>query len=321
MEDKIRFISAPYRVDRKLYKYYSNIGFAIDCIKRHRVHLDNPHNFNDPFEAKWRFAYYSLLETVKPADSIFDEIFEYIKRLPIHYQMDHHSSILLALVHSDFNTTYGSKKLSIKVAIEEIYKSFSNVDFTFEEFCKDVNEGFSYADGFLRLECKMSCFAEVCDSILMWSYYANSHKGVCLEFDLSKLDVKQPLNRKILNNLTKVHYSPIRSDLQHTIQDQQDLNFLISKSDVWAHEHEWRLICDTEEEYLPFDCVSRVFLGVNFDENMKSYKELEKLCNRYYIDIDRCKLSRDRFTIEFESVYDGRWVQYLEKKKAYAGTP
>ena len=59
----------------------------------------------------------------------------------------------------------------------------------------------------------------------------------------------------------------------------------------------------------------RIVLG------MKSYKELEKLCNRYFIDIDRCKLSRDRFTIEFESVYDGRWVQYLEKKKAYAGTP
>ena len=77
MDDKIKFISAPYRVDRKLYKYYSNIGFAIDCIKRHRVHLDNPHNFNDPFEAKWGFSYYSLLETVKPADSIFDEIFEY----------------------------------------------------------------------------------------------------------------------------------------------------------------------------------------------------------------------------------------------------
>ena len=52
----------------------------------------------------------------------------------------------------------------------------------------------------------------------------------------------------------------------------------------------------------------RIVLG------MKSYKELEKLCNRYFIDIDRCKLSRDRFSIEFESVYDGRWGQYLEKE-------
>lgn len=165
MDDKIKFISAPYRVDKKLYKYYSYIGFAIDCIKRHRVHLDNPHNFNDPFEAKWGFSYYTLLETVKPAASIFDEIFEYIKGLPLHYQTDHHASILRALAYSNFDTIYRSEKLSIKVAIHEIYKSFSNVDFTFEEFCKDVNEGFSYADGFLRLECKMSCFAEVCDSI------------------------------------------------------------------------------------------------------------------------------------------------------------
>ena len=71
----------------------------------------------------------------------------------------------------------------------------------------------------------------------------------------------------------KVHYSPVRSDLQHSVQDKSEYNFLVSKADVWAHEHEWRLICETEEEYLPFDCVSKVFLGVNFDKEMKSYQE------------------------------------------------
>ncbi len=29
----------------------------------------------------------------------------------------------------------------------------------------------------------VSCFSETCDSILMWSHYADSHKGVCIEFE------------------------------------------------------------------------------------------------------------------------------------------
>ena len=321
MNNKIHFISAPYIVDRKLYKYYSNIGFAIDCIKRRRIHLDNPHDFNDPFEAKWRFSHYTLLETVSPADSIFDDVFEYITAVPIGNQSNYHSYILRALTHSNFNTTNRNMQLPIATAIRQIYNSFSNVDFSFDQFCDEINEGFSHVDGFLRLECKMSCFAELCDSILMWSYYANSHKGVCLEFDLSKLDIDKPINRGILKNLTKVHYSPVRSDLQHSVQDKSEYNFLVSKADVWAHEHEWRLICETDEEYLPFDCVSKVFLGVNFDKEMKSYQDLEKLCRKHAIDIEQCKLSRDRFKIEFETVYDGLYAQYIEKAAVYAGTP
>lgn len=321
MYDKMRFISAPYIVDRKLYKYYSNIGFAIDCIKRHRIHLDNPHDFNDPFEAKRHFSHYTLLDTIMSVDSVFDEVFEYITSLPTGYQSNHHAHILRALIYSNFNATHRTEQLPISTAIRQIYNSLSDADFSFEQFCDEINEGFSYVDGFLRLKCKMSCFAEVCDSILMWSYYANSHKGVCIEFDLSKLDTNESINKEILRNLTKVHYSPVRSDLLRSVQEQQEYNFLVSKADVWSHEHEWRLICETGEEYLPFDCVSKVFLGVNFDKEMKSYPELEKICKKLSIGIDQCKLSRDRFKIEFEPVYDGLYAQYLEKAAVYAGTP
>ena len=151
----------------------------------------------------------------------------------------------------------------------------------------------------------------------MWSYYANSHKGVCVEYDLSKLDTNVALNQKILTNLTKVHYSPIRSDLQYAISDVQEFNFLISKADVWSHEHEWRLICNTEEEYLPFDCISKVILGLKFNKESAKYKELQKVCKN--IDIEQCKLSKEKFKIEFETVYDSLYAQYLEKAAAYAG--
>ena len=319
MDHNIKFISAPYAVDRKLYKYYSNVGHAIDCIKKGRIHLDDPQGFNDPFEAKWQFSNYTWLNMEMVGKLIFDKIIDYVATLPREKHGLHHSKILHAIVSSHFPYTYGTKILPINEAITQIYTSFQPVEFTFEEFCDEINSGFSYSDGFMRLACKMSCFTEVCDSILMWSYYANSHRGVCLEFDLSKLDPSVSLNRDILAHLTKVHYSPIRSDLQHAVSNIEDYNFLVSKADVWAHEQEWRLICETDEDYLPFDCVSKVILGVNFNKDAANYKELHKLCKS--IDIEQCKLSKEKFRIEFQTIYDSIYMRYVETAAEDAPAP
>jgi hypothetical protein len=32
------------------------------------------------------------------------------------------------------------------------------------------------------LNLSISCFSEVCDDILLWSHYADGHKGICLEY-------------------------------------------------------------------------------------------------------------------------------------------
>ena len=60
-KEKYRFISAPYIIDRKLYKYYSNTKYAVDCIRNRRIHLDDPRSFNDPFDAALHCAKISTL--------------------------------------------------------------------------------------------------------------------------------------------------------------------------------------------------------------------------------------------------------------------
>lgn len=316
MDHNIKFVSAPYAVDRKLYKYYSNVAYAIDCIKKGRIHLDDPQGFNDPFEAKWQFSHYTWLNTEMPAKTIHEKIIDYIATLPHEKHGRHHSNIFHAIASSRSTSTNGTEAIPINKAISQMYDGFQSVNFSFEEFCDEINAGFYHSDGFMRLACKMSCFTEVFDSILMWSYYANSHRGVCLEFDLSKLDTSNPLNRDILNNFSKVHYSPIRSDLQQAVSNNENYNFLVSKADVWAHEQEWRLICETDEEYLPFNCVSKVILGVNFNKNAANYKELLKVCRN--IDMEQCKLSKDKFRIDLEPVYTNFYMRYLDEASEFA---
>jgi hypothetical protein len=54
-----------------------------------------------------------------------------------------------------------------------------------------------------RKQIGTSCFAESNDNILMWSHYANSHKGFCLEFDTSF----EPFKPKKVQTVLKVSYS------------------------------------------------------------------------------------------------------------------
>jgi hypothetical protein len=79
---------------------------------------------------------------------------------------------------------------------------------------------------------RVYCLAERCDNSLMWSHYTDSHKGICLEFDARAdpfIQAAKVIYRKTYPefDITKPGYEP-----------------LITKSDVWAYEHEWRIISE-----------------------------------------------------------------------------
>jgi Protein of unknown function (DUF2971) len=103
----------------------------------------------------------------------------------------------------------------------------------------------------------VSCFSEIAPSegvlsTLMWSHYASSHKGFCVEYDLHKM-------RKGLFPIFPINYvesffdvAPLqwRSAAQHYLDQSPDPNFnrLISvivashKLRYWEYEREWRYV-------------------------------------------------------------------------------
>ena len=135
--------------------------------------------------------------------------------------------------------------------------------------------------------------------MLMWCYYADSHKGICIEYDLSKL-LKTPTNQKIIDSLTKVQYSPNRIDCLHGDAEDNVVKILTSKSDVWSHEQEWRIVCETNNEWLPFDCISGVYLGKKFNLKSPLYKRLvDSLEDNSGIKIYKAKLHTTKYQLEF----------------------
>jgi hypothetical protein len=85
---------------------------------------------------------------------------------------------------------------------------------------------------------KICSFSEVHDSMLMWSHYANSHKGVCLEltFDPMKLPPDCFFEKvRYSTHLPTVDSAKVKDD--ETIK-----TFYLTKSTDWMYEKEWRII-------------------------------------------------------------------------------
>ncbi|MBT9455042.1 MAG: DUF2971 domain-containing protein [Burkholderiaceae bacterium] len=79
------------------------------------------------------------------------------------------------------------------------------------------------------------CVSAKRDDILMWSHYADYHKGICLEFDGEA---------KLMGHAQRVQYSHKRVPIKaySDPQDESMTKALLTKSLQWSYEEEWRLI-------------------------------------------------------------------------------
>jgi hypothetical protein len=123
---------------------------------------------------------------------------------------------------------------------------------------------------------KVLCLSAVGDSILMWSYYTENHKGVALRF-------KQVTGENGMCNLARsIEYSKTmprlfdEDRLSDMLAGLANLSsekivgpLVYTKADQWKHEREWRLFIgygnepNQPVEYLPFgtDELDAVILG------------------------------------------------------------
>jgi Protein of unknown function (DUF2971) len=147
-----------------------------------------------------------------------------------------------------------------------------------------------YADilGILSLSAKR-------DNILMWSHYANSHQGFCLEFDTAKA----PFSRA-----HRVQYQRKRRayDLSAVHEKRNAENFLLTKYEDWRYEQEWRLI--VEKGGAIYACPPDALTGVIFGCRML---ETDKAKVRNWVNHSPCspllyqaRLSNHHFRLDIE---------------------
>ena len=112
---------------------------------------------------------------------------------------------------------------------------------------------------------------------LMWSHYADSHKGICIQYKVSPSQFKDEKNRII--RLLDVNYNkkfPLNGDIFFT-------DSLVVKSNYWKYENETRIIMYSnkkEDEYCQlssgFD-IEAIYMGCEINNcQRKCIKEILK---------------------------------------------
>lgn len=179
----------------------------------------------------------------------------------------------------------------------------------------------------------VSCFSvSGWDNQLMWSHYANSYSGICIEYDFNQI-------KDAIGFIYPVEYTTERPTLslqdlgvkgfdlgaETSIRSCEPnmgaiLSYLLAKNVCWNYEKEWRIINVGEENTplfinLPF--VKSITFGMNIDPICKHLlwdicKEKGIECYEIVIGTENFELSRKQLTKD-DFTYDiDMEVKYIE---------
>ena len=133
-------------------------------------------------------------------------------------------------------------------------------------------------------EMYLKCFSISPLSVLMWSHYADCHKGICVGYNFNLA------SDEILEHLYPIQYSDTRYFSAHPDTLKNNRYFFIRKSTEWDYEKEWRLIYKNKElphsgssttprELLQLDIIKEVTFGLGTSETSKKII-MDTLCGR-----------------------------------------
>lgn len=114
----------------------------------------------------------------------------------------------------------------------------------------------------------IACLSKPPDSVLMWSYYGDGHKGIAIRFNM---DPRQLIGLPGLWFPAEVHYSEKLPCINFYDADAFDLaqGMFGTKAKAWEHESEWRIVLlnRTGIVRIPPRIIDGVILGLRTDED------------------------------------------------------
>lgn len=216
----------------KIYKYEPMSIQALTNLKSESIYFNSSCNFNDPFDCNM---------DLKVAPPNCDEV-----------------PSILTFLKEDVGAN--------EAKLEELHK------LTHDEVAA---MGMVLADDYLKkrigkiFESKgICCFSATNNNLLMWSHYASSGKGFCLEFDSSC----EPFSA-----IQEVSYvdEPLSIDYKKVFSN--DVLYLLSalfctKSSHWSYEKEWRIFhaeVNKISQY-PTSSLTGVYFGPEIDDDFSA---------------------------------------------------
>lgn len=143
------------------------------------------------------------------------------------------------------------------------------------------------------------CFSATPSEILMWSHYANNHRGFCIEYDFSEDSHLRKIAQPVCYRETIPELSLAN------LHDGAENNFLdvciFTKAKQWQYEQEWRVIMSEGERSFqaPAKTTSIIFgARMPTEEKVTLFRALR---HKESIEFREARLLEDRFAIQFNT--------------------
>lgn len=256
------------------YRKIDSNGNNLTALKNNRLYFSTPRNFNDPYD---NLMYINVDRIVSDVErSLSDNMNDYIRDLKRTDEM----------MACFAETVWDGEDRECQV----------------EGFLNDIISAAKVIKSNVRKNVKIICFSTAFDSMLMWSHYAENHKGyviayhiddikdaACYNIDEVELEKQFCLEKVIYVNEQIDMTEDIKNYIQknfkgmtqnnipevNVISQERLKKFITQKSIEWKTEKEWRVIPDyiklNQESPMHYlECVPRgIILGADCKEENK----------------------------------------------------
>jgi len=229
------FINASTVGHKKLYHYQRfNPEHLADLILRKRIHCAQPGKLNDPWDCRPWFNTSQLLDNP-------------------------------TLLQDYLDAAYNNLTVHVPEGIKRLHDQKMHAD---PEAFRDELAGLSRSVQAEIARRRIYCLTPIPDNILMWSHYADNHRGISLEFDATV---------QLFWTALQVQYTKEYPAIPpYNLNPDHVANAILTKSDVWQYEQEFRIMgvpsrktgaaIELDGDYLPIDtALIGVILGCEAD--------------------------------------------------------
>lgn len=265
-----------------LYKYadWTN-KYTKENLKTCKLGFNTPENFNDPFDT---FPCYSIDNRDNFTLNLTKKILD-----------------LKSQKNQFFNNEISPENLY------NLIKDFSNENVIILQSNIDKSDMYNSRYG-------ITCFSKTANNILMWSHYANKHRGICLGFDIPEECIdffdEKTISSTLKGKLFEINYTDKRYCWDILEEDQENISALLSsKHTDWAYEQECRIFLRCNNLYTfptglkyKLKYLKEIILGANI--TLKDYIDFYNIKKEKFPDltIKISNLSQEKYKLEISSL-------------------
>jgi hypothetical protein len=244
-----------------LYKYYSLNDHTKRIFTLNEIYFPSPLKFNDPFD-------FNIPISLEGSKKDYEELYR----------------SQISRCEPNLNREERRRRLREHMA-QKVYKDINLQKELSQETATRIKKRYG-----------VLCLTETNDNILMWSHYADNHRGVCVEFKMcDDFNVTEKDNKVIYQKELP------ECNLFKTSEKQRLHTLYLTKSCHWSYEKEWRMFKEGPGAYtLPDRTVNAVILGCQMTDKEKVTAWLKEKNNS--IAIYEAKMKHREFGLDIMAI-------------------